>query len=619
MLQPNDRRQLLTALHPPAGYDLDAALGTSFTLDLLSLLTLPVAFTLREWHSDGAQARPDPLALLEALRRYADKLTIFCQAGRIAVPPNAERLYGYLEQSVVEVRAPHAPGVFHPKVWVLRFTAKDKSQPVRYRFLCATRNLTADRSWDTLLTLDGELTDREKGISANHPLADFIAALPALALRPLPADRLKLINRIQDELRRVRFELPDGIEDYRFWPLGIENHRRWPLSGRIDRLLVMAPFVDPLFLQRFAEIGQRHVLISRLESLSALPPAALRHFKDVYALSTDAQPDEAIDETAEEAPQLQGLHAKLFLIEDGWNARLFTGSANATQAAFERNVEFLVELIGKRSALGIDALLQSGNKKDVIGFADLLQKFKPGEVQAPDAAQQAADALLNQVRTQLVAAQLRAVVSAIPNDTRYQISLHLPEQNTWPVWPNDISVHCWPITLPPASASPLGPAALGGSAFSPVSFEALTAFFAFEVIWDTEPKPFTTRFVLNLPLEGAPEDRAERLLRLLLGNRQQVLRFLYYLLADDQVDVSEVVEALPGDAGTRQSGDGGWILPADLFETMVRALHRQPDRLVQVQRLVDDLRRSPASQELLPADFDIIWEPIWQAYRELYP
>ena len=45
---------------------------------------------------------------------------------------------------------------------------------------------------------------------------------------------------------------------------------------------------------------------------------------------------------------ISGLHAKLFVIDDGWNACVWTGSANATVAAFQRNVEFLVELVGER-------------------------------------------------------------------------------------------------------------------------------------------------------------------------------------------------------------------------------------------------------------------------------
>jgi hypothetical protein len=43
MLDPHDRASLYEALRPPAGYDLDCAVGTSFTLDLEALLTAPTA------------------------------------------------------------------------------------------------------------------------------------------------------------------------------------------------------------------------------------------------------------------------------------------------------------------------------------------------------------------------------------------------------------------------------------------------------------------------------------------------------------------------------------------------------------------------------------------------
>jgi hypothetical protein len=36
-----------------------------------------------------------------------------------------------------------------------------------------------------------------------------------------------------------------------------------------------------------------------------------------------------------------------------WKFSVFTGSHNATEAAFERNVEFMVELRGMRSAHGV--------------------------------------------------------------------------------------------------------------------------------------------------------------------------------------------------------------------------------------------------------------------------
>ena len=46
MLEPRVRRQLMEALRPPSGYELDRAVGTTYSLDLLALLTTPLAFTI---------------------------------------------------------------------------------------------------------------------------------------------------------------------------------------------------------------------------------------------------------------------------------------------------------------------------------------------------------------------------------------------------------------------------------------------------------------------------------------------------------------------------------------------------------------------------------------------
>jgi hypothetical protein len=50
------------------------------------------------------------------------------------------------------------------------------------------------------------------------------------------------------------------------------------------------------------------------------------------------------------------LHAKVWVADDGTKAHSGPGP-NATEAAFTRNVEFLLQLSGARSKMGIDALL----------------------------------------------------------------------------------------------------------------------------------------------------------------------------------------------------------------------------------------------------------------------
>ena len=48
MLNPNTRLIYLDELRPPEGYKLDRALATTFSLDLLSLLMLPLSMALQD-------------------------------------------------------------------------------------------------------------------------------------------------------------------------------------------------------------------------------------------------------------------------------------------------------------------------------------------------------------------------------------------------------------------------------------------------------------------------------------------------------------------------------------------------------------------------------------------
>ena len=84
----------------------------------------------------------------------------------------------------------------------------------------------------------------------------------------------------------------------------------------------------------------------------------------------------AEDEQLAERPDypLSGLHTKLFVSEFDHSARLWTGSANATNAAFSGNVEFLVELQGARSACGVDAVLEG--RTGGVKLRDLLETYR---------------------------------------------------------------------------------------------------------------------------------------------------------------------------------------------------------------------------------------------------
>ena len=120
MLEPEDRQLLLDALRPPPGFAFDRAVGTTFTLDLVALLVSPVAFAMFDVEGEDGRMTANPIAIIEAVRRHAERITIFCQAGQIKVPPDFRGAFAYLERSVIAVKAPQtrrdlpSEGVGHP-------------------------------------------------------------------------------------------------------------------------------------------------------------------------------------------------------------------------------------------------------------------------------------------------------------------------------------------------------------------------------------------------------------------------------------------------------------------------------------------------------------------------
>jgi hypothetical protein len=309
---------------------------------------------------------------------------------------------------------------------------------------------------------------------------------------------------------------------------------------------------------------------------------------------------------------VSGLHAKLYIAERGWNASVFTGSANATSAAFGENVEFLIELIGKKSRVGIDSFL--AKSEGSLSFSDLLQPYTPSpEATPPDPLQMELKDRVEKVRRLLSVIQITAHVSQLPEHDQFRVAL---EAHAAPSPPPGVRVHCWPITRREFDAVQYCPASSTIAQFAPLSFEALTSFFAFQVLAEEAGHQACARFVLNLPLVGVPGDRRERILRTLLSNREQVLRFLMFLLSEfgTHGDLPDFANGL----GEKQAFRLGWQGFA-LFESLLRALDQNPEKLDQVARLVDDLRGAAGTDSLLPEGFDEVWQPIWAARQKRAP
>jgi hypothetical protein len=119
---------------------------------------------------------------------------------------------------------------------------------------------------------------------------------------------------------------------------------------------------------------------------------------------------------------------------------------------------------------------------------------------------------------------------------------------------------------------------------------------------------------MNLPLEGAPADRQERVLASLLASQDQLLRYILFLLiaGDETASSSDLADLLT----SGENGDACEQPMPCLLETMLRSLHGGRAQLERVASLLDALRKAPNGSALLSPEFQEIWEPIWAAAQE---
>ena len=595
MLAPDSRALLLDALRPPPGYSLDSAVATTFTLDLTTTLMVPLAFAGFRF-----EAQPDPIEVMESLREMSGRLDVFCQAGAISAARWPSDLVALLEDVIHGTKRPRPGHVFHPKVWALRFLSE--SREPSYRLLVLSRNLTADRSWDTILWLDGRAGRRP--IASNAPLARFIAALPSLAVTPLQRDRKAALDALAAELRRVEWELPDGVREMSFHPVGLPGSRAFAVREHFSgyRRLVISPFVRAGSLQRLFEAvpDGAAVLVSRGEELDALPSGALDGI-EVYELDPMASlsADEA-EETASHA-FLTHLHAKLFVVERARLAHLFVGSANATEAGFGSNVEFLCELVGSPSALGVAALVGEG-----APFQTMLMPYTAPEEPIIDEAAEAGRALEELLFD--IAAQVSFRMAAVKQPdgwaARVRTDALLPQVT------EGTRVTLAPHNRP-AEASPLTPGEPVDLELPPREAADLTPFLQLKASRMVEGQLLERSAVVCAQLVGGPEDRFQEILARQINTPEKFLRLLALLLGMGTAS-GGALAATGGAVAPWSAGAGMGVL-----ELLARALSERPESLDHLASIVERLRQSPSGRTVLPPGWDDVWIPALEARRAM--
>ncbi|WP_235822960.1 phospholipase D family protein [Brucella anthropi] len=524
-----ENRELYTSLvRAPDQYRFDNAAATTYSLDFETALTIPIAIVFRDAENRDEMLR-SPLALLQSVERMAGRMAIYCDRGRIKeARPNAARLMALYEKTIIEVSAPEG-GAFHPKLWCIRFQPEQEGQPTRMRLAILSRNLTNDRCWDLALCLDGKVGDDIN--DANEPVVQLLRALPGLANSANRPPAPKFLPSLARDLEHCFWDdLPAGATKVTFAVNGLKPGAWSPQKG--ERLAVLSPFVSSAALAHLAkdyEEPSACQLVARAEELDCIKPE-IRELFDIRTLDDRATRYEEEDRDEIDSADLEGLHAKAYVVERGSRLHIHLGSANATSAALipgrggrTQNVEIMATLDGPKSRMGSIAETLFSDE-----FQRLLTPYVPSEPPGQDAAA-AAEKVLENLRIRIAALPLDLHCTQLPDAIGLELVL---SGKTSPIEiPAGVRCFVRPITVANERGYDAAPLLCGTAprmAVSNVPLSDVTRWLGMRL--RDEGTGVEIAFTLGARLIGLPDGRDAAVLRAHIANVENFFRYLSLLL-----------------------------------------------------------------------------------------
>lgn len=541
-------------LCPPPGYELEFAVGMTYSLDMEALLGVPVSLGMFE--SMDSSAVQNPFFLLEAIRKSSDKLAIFCNGDGIKMPQNIRPVYALLENSIFPVPL-DGNANFHPKLWVVKY--RSDTGPAWIKVIVLSRNLTFDRSIDIAAEVTGVVGRKVK--EENRPLADMLSFVKKFA----QAEKRSAISGLARDVMKVeRFECEEPFETCRFLPFGIPRYKNRAM-GMVDdaqKLIVVSPFLSDSVIERLGQAPDETALVTRLNSVTR---KAWGSFQSVYVPSGLLLDDELLGEADQASGPKRDLHAKMYFKTVGSKHYLYLGSLNASANACFHNVEFMLELKYKPYRVSYSSVLEdlvTGNPM----FEQLTEFSEPeGEPEGEET--------MDGLRDVLDAITGAAVK---PDGQQYRLT-----------------VFCDPLEKP-AEIAPL---------YRNGSFARLRDEVEFPNMLLRELcELYVIRrgdqcCLAKLPTGGIPEERDSAIYNAVIGNKSGFLAYVAFLLADNYVEAGieqrELMELLDRGSDTNES-----VIPSALYERLLRTAAFYPKRLDVVEKIME--RVSP---ELVNDDF----------------
>lgn len=559
-------------LLPEIGYDIVFAVGLTYSLDLEALLGVPVSLGLLD-EIDESYVH-NPYLLLEAIRKSSDKIAVFCNAGSMAMPQNIQSVFALLENSVFEVKLQNRQN-FHPKLWFVKYS---NGIDEYMKLIVLSRNLTFDRSFDYAVSMNGKIT-RKKNIK-NQPLADMLNYVADFSY----GAKKRGVLRLAEEIMQVsEFEISDEFEECEFIPLGIGSKlaEDTMIGDRYSDIFVVSPFLSDGIINDLVKKAKNKTLVTRKSSLTQ---NIMDCFDEVYITKDYVLQGDEIQEEQEnghdnlqkniEKTLTQDIHAKIYFTRGENGNYLYVGSANASQNAFYKNVEFLLKLKFKTHQTSYDKIKSDFLPND--GFFEKLPEL--GELETKDSLESNIDDAFKDIIFAIKKAQVTATGAS------YQITVTTNGNRT-----------CKKAFIAPIFKIDEWKVFDRQIEFDNIALNELSEFFTIKI--DNE------QTLCKIKTDGIPAERDKAIFKTIIGSKAGFLSYVSLILSDNLpealLEQGEILKDMVSDGSTPAN-----IVPTSLYENMLQTAVKNPYKLLDIENLLQYV------------DSDIVGDEFVETYKE---
>jgi hypothetical protein len=461
---------------------------------------------------------------------------------------------------------------FHPKLWFVRY--KNDSGKSLLKLIVLTRNLTFDQSFDYAVEMTGKIGKRKQ--DRNAPLKDMLMFTAGHAS---PQIREKIIDLADDFMRAEKFSLSDRFEDYEFFTLGVKPGIKNE-TGLFDiywNPVIFSPFLDSRYLKNICDktMGEK-TLFTRKSSLSQ---EIIDMFDNVYIIKDVFLDNEVL---AEDKTYKRGIdiHAKLYFLQYHQHFPgnyLYVGSANASNKAFDENIEFLLKL---------------KFRKRVMSYRKFVEELHPIEgspferIEYIEVSDDPNDSILLD----------KAIRDAIRNIKGGEVN---QDGDTY-----HVTIHTTGMALTgTAYIAPIFQSGVYQQLEDNVTFDnmqlrELSEFFILKI----EDKCVITKIELN----NMPEERDQAIYSSIIKNKSGFMAYVSFMLSDNYAESSfeqsEMARKLLDSDNPKPAA-----IPPALYESMLKCVVSNPRRLLAINNLIEKLDEELRRE--IEEDFAIMYKP----------